>query len=180
MKNFFGFVSYFSSKVQTSKKFRKRLLLPFCSPIVCYFVLVGASGKTFAVDFPAPGISRNSDARAICPAVCERNSYHWHGQWTTIPHTNQSVCGCGWDLVKKGATFLPLNAVEQNKFDIFQNAIANTGLSPKDAAQRIGDSNYKAVRNNQYQIRLSRAKRVLFVVQPNQHLVIIQAVGVHL
>ncbi|MEH1840034.1 MAG: mannan-binding lectin [Nostoc sp.] len=173
-----GVVSYFSSKVQTSKKFRKRLLLPFCSLIVCYFVLVGVSGKTFAIDFPAGRILNNNDARHTCPAVCRNHNYHWHGQWKTRPN-DQSVCGCGWDLDKKGAVFNHLNDAEQRKFDTFQNAINNRGLSAKDAAHEIGDSDYKKLQGNQYQIRLSRNNRVTFLVEDDTHIVKILIVGGH-
>ncbi|MEH2210679.1 mannan-binding lectin [Nostoc sp.] len=173
-----GVVSYFSLKVQTSKKFRKRLLLPFCSLLVCYFVLVGVSGKTFAIDFPAGRILSNNDAGHTCPAVCRNHNYHWHGQWKTILHRG-SVCGCGWDLDKKGAIFNDLNKAEQDKFDRFQNAIKNRGLSARDAALEIGDSNYKKLQGNQYQIRLSQSNRVTFLVENDTHIVKIKIVGGH-
>ncbi|RCJ38861.1 hypothetical protein A6769_07425 [Nostoc punctiforme NIES-2108] len=174
-----GVVSYFSSKVQTSKKFRKRLLLPFSSLIVCYLVLVGFSGKTFAIDFPAGPISNNNKAKEECPKVCRNHHYHWHGQWKTTVPGRESVCGCGWALDKKGAKFNPLNKAEQSKFDKFQNAIANKGLSAKDAADEIGDSNYKKLQGNQYQIRLSKNNRVTFLVEDDTHTVKLKIVGGH-
>jgi len=86
-----------------------------------------------------------------------------------------------WTLNKQGAGFAgQLPVAVQNKFDAFQNAIHNLGLHPKDAAQWIGDSNFKKLGNSQqYQIRLSQAHRVTFLVDDVTHTVTILQVGGH-
>ncbi|GEM_PF-2063546 len=86
-----------------------------------------------------------------------------------------------WTLDKKGASFKQLTPAEQRNFDTFQNAIANEGLSPKDAASRIGGANYKKLQGtkDQYEIRLSKGTRATFRVDDNNHVVKILEVGGH-
>ncbi|MFC6066075.1 hypothetical protein [Streptomyces ochraceiscleroticus] len=57
-----------------------------------------------------------------------------------------------------------LTASEQEKFDIFQNAIQSEGLHPAQAAARAGDTNYKRLQGDQFQIRLSQGSRATFLV----------------
>jgi mRNA-degrading endonuclease RelE of RelBE toxin-antitoxin system len=159
---------------------KKKFLLSLGSLLVCSSALVGFSGKAFARDVNAGPIWDNAGAKAKCPQVCSQVGCKWTGNWkTTVPGRN-SVCGCGeWRLDKTGAKFRELTKVEQAKFDIFQNAIANRGLSPKDAAAEVGDSNYKRLQGNQYQIRLSQSNRVTFLVDDQNHVVKILQVGGH-
>lgn len=72
-----------------------------------------------------------------------------------------------------------LTKAEQKSFDIFQNAIHHDGVSPKDAAQWMGDANYKLLqkKTNLYQIRLSGGKRVTFTIEDKR--AIIRQVGGH-
>jgi len=72
-----------------------------------------------------------------------------------------------------------LTEVEQQKFDIFQNAIHNDGLPPWEAASLLGDANYKILGDKVkiYQIRLSGGQRVHFEIEGN--IVIIRQVGGH-
>jgi hypothetical protein len=70
-----------------------------------------------------------------------------------------------YTLDKKGAKFKQLTPAEQAKFDIFQNAIANNGLSPRQAADEMGGADYKKLQGNQYQIRLSEGNRATFLIQ---------------
>jgi hypothetical protein len=57
-----------------------------------------------------------------------------------------------------------LTASEQEKFDIFQNAIQSEGLHPRQAAERAGATNYKNLLGDQFQIRLSQSARATFRV----------------
>ena len=86
-----------------------------------------------------------------------------------------------WTLDKAGATFKQLTPAEQRNFDTFQNAIAKEGLSPKDAASRIGGANYKRLQGtkDQYEIRLSKGTRATFLVNDKNHVVKILEVGGH-
>jgi len=74
--------------------------------------------------------------------------------------------GEGWTLLKANAKFKAagLTAIEQQKFDTFQNAIYHFGLSPKNAAMLIGGANYKQLDHKAgiFQIRLSLSERVIF------------------
>lgn len=58
-----------------------------------------------------------------------------------------------------------LTKSEQGKFDIFQNAIQNEGLHPRLAAEMAGDTDYKNLQGNQFQIRLSQSARATFLVE---------------
>jgi len=84
-----------------------------------------------------------------------------------------------WNLDKSRARFGHLTRVEQEKFDIFQNAIHNEGVSPKEAADRMGDADYKRLQGDQYQIRLSQRNRATFLVDNVHHIVTILQVGGH-
>ena len=86
-----------------------------------------------------------------------------------------------WKLDKSKAKFAQLTPVEQTKFDTFQNAIAKEGMSPKDAAAKIGDADFKVLnqKTGQYQIRLSKANRVTFLIDNTNHTVKILQVGGH-
>ncbi|MGE8047756.1 RHS repeat-associated core domain-containing protein [Pseudomonas monteilii] len=87
----------------------------------------------------------------------------------------------GWKLDKSNVDFkeFVLTKAEQKSFDIFQNAIHHDGVSPKDAAQWMGDANYKLLqkKTNLYQIRLSGGKRVTFTIEDKR--AIIRQVGGH-
>lgn len=85
-----------------------------------------------------------------------------------------------WRLNKRNARFIKsLTPSEQAKFDAFQNAIHNRGLHPKDAAKEAGDSDYKNLIGDQYQIRLSQGSRVTFRVSTTNNTVSILQVGGH-
>lgn len=158
---------------------RGRLL---SGPSIAAFCIAfaGAHGNALAIDFAAGPIRNNNHAKNVCPNVCRDHKYHWHGQWTTTA-SGTSVCGCGWGLDKAGATFRHLQPAEQARFDTFQNAIANEGLHPRDAADRTGDTNYKRLRGtrDQYEIRLSQHTRATFRVLDDSHTVKILEVGGH-
>jgi mRNA-degrading endonuclease RelE of RelBE toxin-antitoxin system len=84
-----------------------------------------------------------------------------------------------WTLDKSRATYKQLTPAEQAKLDAFQNAIANQGEDPKTAAKNAGDTDYKLLTGNQYQIRLSQGTRVTFQVDAANHVVKILQVGGH-
>lgn len=86
-----------------------------------------------------------------------------------------------WRLDKRNARYHKggLTSSEQAKFDVFQNAIHNRGMHPKDAAKETGDTDYKNLTGDQYQIRLSQGTRVTFRVRDSLNLVEILQVGGH-
>lgn len=96
-------------------------------------------------------------------------------------HSNVSAaCTKGWKLDKSKATFKVLTSAEQQVFDTFQNAIHHHGMSPKEAAIKAGDTNYKFLSNakiQNFQIRLSQSQRVSGEISGNT--AIIRQVGGH-
>ena len=84
-----------------------------------------------------------------------------------------------WTLDKSVAEYATLTNAEQAKFDIFQNAIQNQQKHPKQAAEEAGDTDYKLLQGDQYQIRLSQGNRVTFRVNPTTQVVMILQVGGH-
>jgi hypothetical protein len=85
-----------------------------------------------------------------------------------------------WTLDKSRADFISdLTKTEQDLFDRFQNAIANEGVHPKQAAERAGSTDYKNLRGDQFQIRLSGAKRATFEVDKDAEVCTILQVGGH-
>ena len=85
-----------------------------------------------------------------------------------------------WKLDMSKAKFHHLTSAEKVKFETFQNAIANQGMSPKDAAAKIGSTDFKLLnkKTGQYQIRLSKAHRVSFLIdQANQTVKVLQVGG---
>ncbi|MEA5497716.1 hypothetical protein VB834_03365 [Limnoraphis robusta Tam1] len=84
-----------------------------------------------------------------------------------------------WTVNKKNAEFGQLTKAEQAKFDIFQDEIHNHGLHPKDAAKEAGDTDYKQLKGNQFQIRLSGRERATFLVDDENEIVTILQVGGH-
>ena len=85
-----------------------------------------------------------------------------------------------WRLDKKGAKFNHLSVTEHKKFDTFQNAV-HKGLSPKEAAEKVGDSKYTKLKGtkDQFEIRLSEKTRVTFRVDGHNRVVKILEVGGH-
>jgi hypothetical protein len=85
-----------------------------------------------------------------------------------------------WRLDKTRARFSrDLTFAEQQTFDTFQNAIQHHGMHPKDAAKQAGDTNYKCLAGDQYQIRLSQGNRATFRVHTTGKTVEILQVGGH-
>jgi len=84
-----------------------------------------------------------------------------------------------WTLDKTTAEYNQLTNSEQAKFDAFQNAIQNQQKHPKEAAADAGDTDYKLLQGNQYQIRLSQGNRVTFTLDPAAQVVKILQVGGH-
>jgi mRNA-degrading endonuclease RelE of RelBE toxin-antitoxin system len=105
--------------------------------------------------------NKDKDQNTVSPSVCEPESVEWK-------------------LDKKKAKFGKLTKVEQAKFDQFKGAIKE-GMSPRDAAAKIGDADFKVLNKkiNQYQIRLSHKNRVTFLVDHDSHTVTILQVGGH-
>jgi murein DD-endopeptidase MepM/ murein hydrolase activator NlpD len=83
-----------------------------------------------------------------------------------------------WTLDETSAKEKDLTDVEKTKFNIFKNAV-RSGLHPKQAADKMGDANYKKLLKNQYEIRLSQAGRATFTVDSKAHKVKILQVGGH-
>ncbi|GEM_PF-593406 len=110
------------------------------------------------------------------PGISDRHSSRNAVFFNAISEENK-----GWklDKVEVRKNLAVLTKVEQEKFDKFQNAIHHEGLSPRDAALSLGDSDYKVFdkRLGIYQFRLSGGQRVHFQVQDKT--VIIRQVGGH-
>lgn len=87
-----------------------------------------------------------------------------------------------WTLDKNEghAAYGELNPAEQAKFDTFENAIANHGKHPKDAAHEAGDTTYKRFHGDLHQIRLSDWTRATFQVDDANKVVKILQVGAQL
>jgi len=90
-----------------------------------------------------------------------------------------SMSASAWTLDKSDVDWgVELTQSEQSKFDIFQNAIASDNLSPRDAAQRAGDTDFKRLSDGSYQIRLSKRARVkMYINWEQQHVRIVQVGG---
>jgi len=84
-----------------------------------------------------------------------------------------------WKLDKTKAKLGYLTPAEKTKFDVFQDAIANQGMSPKDAAKKISNAKYELVnqKSHQYQISLGKHKLATFFVDNANHKVTISQVG---
>jgi hypothetical protein len=100
---------------------------------------------------------------------------------TKASNSNNHPTAITWTLDKSKAKFGQLTQAEQAQFDIFQNAIANQRMSPKDAAAKMGDADFKVLNKatGQYQIRLSQKNRATFIVDNANHKVTILQVGGH-
>jgi mRNA-degrading endonuclease RelE of RelBE toxin-antitoxin system len=159
---------------------KNKFLLSLGSILVCSSAAISFSGQAFAKEVNAGPLYNQGDAQARCPKVCTDVGCKWTGHWrTTVPDVT-SLCSCGeWTLVKKRAKFIPLTAAEQNRYDVFQNAIANKGHHPQEAARLAGDTDYKKLQGNQYEIRLSQRNRVTFTVDDKNHVVTILQAGGH-
>jgi hypothetical protein len=66
--------------------------------------------------------------------------------------------------VKKARIKHGLTPTEMKKYQDFLNGI-NQGKSPKEAAEALGDSDWKSLGNNQFQFRLSKKNRVTYSVE---------------
>ena len=84
-----------------------------------------------------------------------------------------------WTLDKSRADYRDLQKAEQEKFDVFQDAIHNEGLHPREAAQRAGETKYEQLQGDQYQIRLGGKNRATFRVDNQNEVVTILQVGGH-
>lgn len=84
-----------------------------------------------------------------------------------------------WTVDKSSAEFGVLTNSEQYKFDQFQNAIEHNNKHPKEAAKEAGDTDYKCLTGNQYQIRLSQGTRATFLVEDMIQRVKVLQVGGH-
>ena len=87
-----------------------------------------------------------------------------------------------WTLDKNEnrAAYGELTPAEQAKFETFENAIANYGKHPKDAAHEAGDTQYKRFHGDLHQIRLSDWTRATFQVDDAHKVVKILQVGAQL
>jgi mRNA-degrading endonuclease RelE of RelBE toxin-antitoxin system len=157
-----------------------KTLLSLGSILVCSFSAIGFANQASAKEVNAGPLYDQADANARCPRVCRSVNCKWTGHWRTTVTNAASLCSCGeWKLDKKGAAFFILTNAEQAKFDVFQNAINNKGHHPKEAARIAGDTDYKQLYGNRYQIRLSQSNRVFFTINAQNHIVKITQVGGH-
>lgn len=63
---------------------------------------VSLSTSVVAEDFEAGPIWNNDDAKAKCPAVCQKNEGRiWNGNWVTTRWNVMSVCNCVFPLNEK-------------------------------------------------------------------------------
>jgi outer membrane protein TolC len=87
-----------------------------------------------------------------------------------------------WIIDKSNASYSisVLTPAAQAKFDLFQNAIQQQGLHPKQAADTLGASDYKNLSGtNLFQIRLDGFNRVTFELDAATQTVNIVQVGGH-
>jgi hypothetical protein len=85
-----------------------------------------------------------------------------------------------WHVDKSKAVFSPeLTKSDQDKWDLFQNAIQSKHMHPKDAAKSARCDDYKVLSGNQYQVRLSGKMRATFLVDEKAELVTVKQVGGH-
>ncbi|MFK0090990.1 RHS repeat-associated core domain-containing protein [Pseudomonas sp. NPDC090592] len=130
-----------------------------------------SSGTSSSTASPTP----STESLGISP-LSERYSSQ-----SSVFSSTSSGQDLGWTLDKSNVNFkeFVLTKAEQKSFDSFQNAIHNDGVSPRDAAKRMGDANYKLLqkKTNLYQIRLSGGKRVTFTIEDKR--AIIRQVGGH-
>lgn len=85
----------------------------------------------------------------------------------------------GWTIDKTKARFGNLGNAAQAKWDAFQNAVRDSGRHPAEVASQIGDSNYKALNQEVYQIRLGYADRATFTLDEVASVVRVLQVGGH-
>lgn len=91
-----------------------------------------------------------------------------------------SFASLAWVLDKSNVDWrVELSQAEQSRFDIFQNAIANHNLNPREAAALAGDTDFKKLSDGYYQIRLSQRARVKMDIDWVRELVKILQVGGH-
>lgn len=91
-----------------------------------------------------------------------------------------SLNSFAWTLDKSQVDWdVELTQSEQSKFDIFQNAIANDNMSPRDAANLAGDTNFKQLSDGSYTIRLSQRARVKMWINWDRQICEIVQVGGH-
>jgi mRNA-degrading endonuclease RelE of RelBE toxin-antitoxin system len=124
----------------------------------------------------------------VSPALATKPTFTNQGENTTVVNSKQNIIstnnpkGITWKLDNNKAKVEKLTPVEQGRLEQFQNAIANQGMSAKDASATIGNANFKALKNRAgvYQIRLSQSNRVFFSIDRNIHTVKILQVGGHI
>lgn len=152
---------------QTSVEPRRRhSTAPLRSPLPSRLASTGSSTSELSKSSGSLGSLASSNASST-------SQLSWH--------SNMSAgCTKEWKLDKSKATFKVLTSAEQQVFDTFQNAIHHHGMSPKDAAIKAGDTNYKFLSNakiQNFQIRLSQSQRVSGEISGNT--AIIRQVGGH-
>jgi hypothetical protein len=88
-----------------------------------------------------------------------------------------------WTLKEPKAKNIKANlsdsAMEQ--YDIFRAGVADEGLSPVQASQKMGDPKYTLLEKklNRFEVRISGKDRVTFLVDETDHIVEILQVGGH-
>ena len=168
---------------KSNQSISKKVLM-FCgsvlvagTAVLSFSDIASARGR----DINAGPIWSHPDAIQKCRTVCRNVGLKWTGDWKTVKWNEQSVCGCGeWKLIGNSPSPIQqLTDSEQAKYDAFKNAIAHKGLSPKESAEEIGDSQFKRLQGNQYQVRISGGKRVTFTVDWGRKEVRILQAGGH-
>jgi len=84
-----------------------------------------------------------------------------------------------WRLEKANARFRALSGAVQEKYDCFQNQIANYGSSPKEAAEHCRCDGYEELSGGLWSVRLSQGDRCYFRVHEGMSTVEIVEVGGH-
>lgn len=75
-----------------------------------------------------------------------------------------------------------VQSLEKTSLDVFEkfvDGITKKGLHPKTAAEAAGDTNYKSLKGNQFQIRLGGKDRATFILDDKAKKVTIVDVGGH-
>ena len=98
-------------------------------------LLTGISGSSVL----ATSYVANNNAKQT---VVNKNQKPQSRASTSNNHPTATAVKWTLDKNKGKATYGQFTPAEQAKFDIFQNAIANEGLSPKDAAAKMGGADF--------------------------------------
>ena len=117
----------------------------------------------FAPQANARYLREVEELRATIQEIRQRESTRW-----------------AWDDTRVGSSYKRLKVTQMNKYRDFRYQVKERFYSPVEAAERIGDANYKKLGgSNQYEIRLGGKDRVTFTLDNARREITILQVGGH-